>query len=145
MSRLLRFDVADSLQHVTNRGIERGDIVRDDDDRTEFVRLLGRIAARHRWRVFAWVLMDNHFHLFFRIEVPSLSAGMHDLESGYASLFNRCHERSGALFQGRFHDVVVENEMHAWELSRYVCISILAGHGGWRDPRNGCGAVIGTT
>src|SRR5712691_13122998 len=100
MSRLLRFDVAGSVHHVTNRGIERRDIVRDDTDRQEFVRLLGRIAARHRWRVFAWVLMDNHFHLFFRLEVASLSAGMHDLESGYASLFNRRHERDGALFQG---------------------------------------------
>ncbi|HLQ44908.1 MAG TPA: transposase [Planctomycetaceae bacterium] len=169
MSRLLRFDVAGSVHHVTNRGIERRDIVRDDKDRQEFVRLLGRIAARHRWRVFAWVLMDNHFHLFFRREVASLSAGMHDLESGYASLFNRRHERDGALFQGdrqmktyqykpdaqasafyrnadkactrlrvglvlavqpvgsllplaqgRFHDVVVEQESHAWELTRYV-------------------------
>ena len=120
MSRQLRFDVADSLHHVTNRGIERRNIVRDDDDRSEFVRLLGRMAARHRWRVFAWVLLDNHFHLFFRLEVPSLSAGMHDLESGYATLFNRRHERDGPLFQGRFHDVVVENETHAWELSRYV-------------------------
>jgi REP-associated tyrosine transposase len=120
MARLLRYDVADSLHHVTNRGLERRDIVRDDLDRREFLRLLGRVAIRHRWRVFAWVLMDNHFHLFFRIQTPSLSAGMHDFESGYAALFNRRYERQGALFQGRFHDVVVESESHAWELSRYV-------------------------
>lgn len=120
MARLLRYDVADSLHHVTNRGLERRDIVRDDLDRRDFVRLLDRVANRHRWRVFAWVLLDNHFHLFFRIRSPSLSAGMHDLESGYAALFNRRHERQGPLFQGRFHDVVVESESHAWELSRYV-------------------------
>ena len=120
MARLLRYDVADSLHHVTNRGLERRDIVRNDLDRCEFLRLLDRIAIRHRWRVFAWVLMDNHFHLFFRIQTPSLSAGMHDFESGYASLFNRRHKRQGPLFQGRFHDVVVESESHAWELSRYV-------------------------
>ena len=120
MTRLLRYDVADSLHHVTNRGLERREIVRDDLDRREFLRLLDRVASRHRWRVFAWVLLDNHFHLFFRIPTPSLSAGMHDFESGYAALFNRRHERHGPLFQGRFHDVVVENESHAWELTRYV-------------------------
>ncbi|MBC7816439.1 MAG: transposase, partial [Planctomycetaceae bacterium] len=98
----------------------RRDIVRDDLDRSEFLRLLDRVASRHRWRVFAWALLDNHFHLFFRIQTPSLSAGMHDLESGYAALFNRRHERQGPLFQGRFHDVVVESESHAWELTRYV-------------------------
>ena len=75
---------------------------------------------QRRARVFAWVLLDNLFHLFFRIQTPSLSAGMHDFESGYAAVFNRRHERHGPLFQGRFHDVVVENESHAWELTRYV-------------------------
>ena len=120
MARALRFDVANSLHHVTNRGLERRDIVRDDKDRQEFVRLLGRVATRHGWRVFAWVLLDNHFHLFFRIPTASLSAGMHDFESGYAAVFNRRHDRHGPLFQGRFHDVVVESESHAWELSRYV-------------------------
>lgn len=120
MARLLRYDVANSVHHVTNRGLERRDIVRDDQDRHEFVRLLDRTASRHGWRVFAWVLMDNHFHLFFRIPTPSLSAGMHDFESGYAAQFNRRHQRQGPLFQGRFHDVVVESESHTWELSRYV-------------------------
>jgi len=120
MARLLRYDVANSVHHVTNRGLERRDIVRDDQDRHEFVRLLDRTANRYGWRVFAWVLMDNHFHLFFRIPTPSLSAGMHDFESGYAAQFNRRNQRQGPLFQGRFHDVVVESESHSWELSRYV-------------------------
>lgn len=120
MSRTLRFDVADSVHHVTNRGLERRAIVRDDADRRAFIRLLGRIAVRHQWRVFTWVLMDNHFHLFFRIPTPALSMGMHDLESGYVSVFNRRHDRSGPLFQGRFHNVVVEDESHGWELTRYL-------------------------
>lgn len=120
MARALRFDFPNTIHHVTNRGLECRDIVCDDEDRHEFVRLLGRVASRHAWQVFAWVLLDNHFHLFFRIPTASLSFGMHDFESGYATIFNRRHERSGPLFQGRFHDVVVENESHAWELSRYV-------------------------
>ena len=45
MARALRFDVANSLHHVTNRGLERRDIVRDDKDRQELVRLLGRVVG----------------------------------------------------------------------------------------------------
>jgi hypothetical protein len=45
---------------------------------------------------------------------------MHDLNAGYASFFNRRHRRCGALFQGRFKAVLVEDESHALELTRYV-------------------------
>jgi hypothetical protein len=64
--------------------------------------------------------MSNHFHLYLRTPQANLSAGMHDLNSGYASGFNRRHRRCGALFQGRFKAVLVEDESHALELTRYI-------------------------
>lgn len=45
---------------------------------------------------------------------------MHDLNSGFASLFNRRHRRVRSLFQGPFKAILVEDESHAWVLSRYV-------------------------
>jgi hypothetical protein len=45
---------------------------------------------------------------------------MHDLDGGYASLFNQIHDREGPLYQGRFKSILVENESYSWELSRYV-------------------------
>lgn len=64
--------------------------------------------------------MTNHFHLFMKLNDANLSSGLHDVTSGYATLFNKRHGRSGALFQGRFHAVLVESEGHAWTLSRYI-------------------------
>ncbi len=95
-------------------------IVNDNRDRAKWLELLDRVALRYGWRFFAWVLMDNHFHLFLRTPNPDLSAGMHDLNSGYASWFNRRHERVGSLYQGRFKAILVENESYAWTLSRYI-------------------------
>ena len=120
MARAPRLIIANGLYHVTNRGLERRDIVRSDDDRRTWFRLFGRVARRCGWRVFAYTLMDNHFHLFLRLGDPNLSSGMHDLESGYATLFNKNHHRSGPLFQDRFHAVLVENEGHCGELTRYI-------------------------
>ena len=120
MARPLRIDIPNGLYHVTSRGWERRRIVHDDDDRAGWLRLLERVAVRCGWRVFAWALMNNHFHLYLRTPEPNLSAGMHDLNSGYASLFNRRHRRSGSLFQGRFKAILVEDESHALELTRYV-------------------------
>lgn len=120
MARPLRIDIEDGLYHVTSRGWERRVVVRDDRDRQRWLELLERVATRCGWRVFAWALLDNHFHLYLRTPQPNLSAGMHDLNSGYASFFNRRHRRCGALFQGRFKAVLVEDDSHATELTRYL-------------------------
>lgn len=120
MARPLRIDIENGLYHVTSRGWERRAVARDDRDRQRWMGLLERVATRCGWRVFAWTLLTNHFHLYLRTVRPNLSAGMHDLNSGYASTFNRRYRRCGALFQGRFKAVLVENESHALELTRYV-------------------------
>ena len=120
MARPLRIEIPDGLFHVTSRGTERRAILLDDADRAKWVELLDRVVTRRRWVVLAWTLMDNHFHLFLRTPQPNLSAGMHDLNSGYVSAFNRRHDRCGPLLQGRFKAILVEREFHYWELSRYV-------------------------
>jgi REP element-mobilizing transposase RayT len=94
----LRIEIEDGIYHVTARGWERRVIVRDDRDREEWCTLLDRVVLRFGWRFFAWVLMDNHFHLFFQTPEANLSAGMHDFNSGYATWFNRRHRRVGSLF-----------------------------------------------
>ena len=128
-----RFPSENGLFHVTNRGVDRRDIVLDDHDREEWLRLLDRNATRCGWRVFAFALLDNHFHLYLRTPQANLSTGMRNFESGYATLFNRRHEREGHLFQSRFHAVIVENDGHSWELTRYVHLNSLRA-GLTKDP-----------
>ena len=120
MSRPLRIEVENGIYHVTSRGWERRVIVADDRDRQEWFKLLDRMARRYGWRFFAWMLMNNHFHLFLKTPNADLSAGMHDLNSGYATWFNRRHRRSGSLYQGRFKAILIEDESYAWTLSRYI-------------------------
>ena len=52
MSRSARRAIANGLYHVMNRGHEQRDIVLDDVDRQEWMRLLDRVAIRCEWRVF---------------------------------------------------------------------------------------------
>ena len=59
MARPLRLQIGNGVYHVTNRGVERRNIVRDDEDRQNWLRLLGRVAQRCRWRVFAYTRGAN--------------------------------------------------------------------------------------
>lgn len=120
MSRALRLNIPDGIYHVTARGLERRNIVRDDIDRQRWIQFLDHVASKRGWRVYAWALMDNHYHIFLRVPQADLSEGMHYLNSAYATVFNRQHQRCGPLFQGRFKSVLVQTNYHYWELTRYV-------------------------
>jgi len=91
------FPIENGLFHVTNRGVDRWNIALDDHDRKTWLRLLDRNATRRGRRVFAFALLDNHFHLYLRTPHGNLSTGMRDFEGGYATLFNRRHDREGQL------------------------------------------------
>ena len=120
MARPLRIEFADAVYHVTSRGNGRDAIVRDDVDRGKWLSLLQRTVERHRWRLFAFALMDNHFHLFLQTPEPTLSAGMAHLDGAYAGYFNWRHKHVGHVMQGRFRSIVVEDRGYCCEVSRYV-------------------------
>lgn len=123
MARPLRLEFAGALWHVTSRGNERKKIFRDDADRELFLTILEETVVRFGWRLLAWVLMPNHYHLAVETPEPTLSRGMHWLNGRYAQAFNRRYHRTGHLFQGRFHGVLVEGETYRLEVLRYIVLN----------------------
>ena len=73
MARAWRIEYGGALYHVLSRGNQKQDIVIADDDRKLFLATVGEMAERFEIDVFAYVLMDNHYHLLFRNK-PSISA-----------------------------------------------------------------------
>ena len=63
MPRQSRLDVAGVPQHVIARGIDRGEIFRDDDDRKRFVARLEALLVETDTPCLAWALLRSHFHL----------------------------------------------------------------------------------
>jgi REP element-mobilizing transposase RayT len=123
MARPLRLEFPGALWHITSRGNEKRPIFTDEADREEMLGILGRTVRRCRWRLHAYVLMGNHYHLLLETPEPNLSDGMHDLNGLYTQRFNRRHDRVGHLFQGRFKGILVERESHLLEVTRYVVLN----------------------
>ncbi|MBN1343264.1 MAG: transposase [Phycisphaerae bacterium] len=120
MARPLRIEFEGALYHVMSRGNERRAIVKDDVDRRRRVDWLGRTVETYGWRLHAFVLMDNHDHLFVETPEANLSAGMQFLNGSYTGYYNHRHGRSGHLFQGRYKAQLIENEGYYLEVSRYI-------------------------
>ena len=123
MARAMRIEFPGAVYHITSRGNERRDIFRDDDDRRQFLELLGEVVRRFGWIVTAYTLMTNHFHLAIETPTPTLSRGMQWLNGSYAAWFNRRHKRWGHLLGDRFHAFLVEKESYYLELLRYVVLN----------------------
>ena len=120
MARPLRIDYPGAIYHITCRGNERRAIFGDDADRLAFQKRLGTCVATYQLRVHGYVLMDNHFHLLVESPLGNVSPAMRQFNVAYTGYYNRRHQRSGHLYQGRFKAIVVEADAYLLELSRYI-------------------------
>ncbi|WP_207215860.1 transposase [Pseudolysobacter antarcticus] len=146
MSRPLRIEFSGALYHVMARGNAREDIFRNDADREHFLASLGRACARFDWQVWAYYLMDNHYHLLVETRRATLSRGMREVNGIYTQAFNRRHGRVGHVLQGRYKSVLIDKDAYLQEVSRYIvlnpvraCLCANAGDWEWSSYR----AVMG--
>jgi putative transposase len=124
MGRVLRTSLPDGYFHVSARGVaRRGQIFRDDDDRSEFLQLLDESAARYDWTCHARCLMGTHYHLVLETTREALSTGLHRLNWLYAMRFNAKYLLFGHLFSGRFSARVIESEEYLHDACAYVLLN----------------------
>ena len=123
MARPLRLEFPNASYHITSRGNGREDIFLTDDDHTLFLAVLAEVWARFNWRVHAYCLMSNHYHLLAETPDANLSKGMRQINGVYTQRFNRAHQRVGHVLQGRYKAILVEKEAYLIELARYVVLN----------------------
>ncbi len=120
MPRPLRVEFADALFHVTARGVLKQAIVLDDHDRVRWMEYLKEAVLRFALELYAFTLMNNHYHLFVATPLANLGKAMQYLNGSWAMYFNVRHGRGGHLFERRYRGILVEEAGHYTEISRYV-------------------------
>lgn len=110
MARSIRIEFPGAYYHVMARGNRREAIFHDDDDRRFFLNTLSQACEMTGWRVHAWVLMGNHYHLFIQTPEPNLVAGMKWLQNTYTRRYNVRHRAWGRVFGDRYKAVLVEGD-----------------------------------
>jgi putative transposase len=120
MPRIARVVLPGVPLHLTQRGIRRFDVFRDQADRQLYIRLLGGSCQRSGLRICAYCLMTNHVHV---VAIPerkdSVAKALHRCHGVYARLFNLKYELSGHLWQARPYSAALD-EQHLWAAIRYV-------------------------
>jgi REP element-mobilizing transposase RayT len=84
--------------------------------------LSGLSVARHLDGVLchAYCLMPNHYHLLVETPRANLDDAMQRLNGTYAMRFNRHHERTGHVFQGRYGSKLISDDAYALTVVQYI-------------------------
>jgi REP element-mobilizing transposase RayT len=88
IARGIRIEYPGAFYRVMARGNRRDRIFRDGEGRRFFIRAPAEVGERTGWRVRAWVLMSNHYHLMVETPEANLVEGMTWLQNTSMRQFN---------------------------------------------------------
>ena len=72
-----------------SRGIEGKSIFLDDEGRHIFLDTLQNLLGKTGYLLYAWRLMENHYHLLLRVNEYPLGSFMRVLNGRYAQYFRK--------------------------------------------------------
>ena len=120
MARPLRIEYPGAHYHVMNRGLSHHNIFLENKGRESFLNLLSDITRLWKVEIYAYCLMNNHYHLLLSTPTMGLSRAMRHLDGIYTQNFNRVHHRDGPLFRGRYKAILIDAEAYFLSVLRYI-------------------------
>lgn len=107
--------------HLIQRGVNRAPCFGADADRLVYLAHLRELSVKHGCVVHAYCLMTNHVHMLVTpANETSCTSMMRDLGQRYVPYFNRRHQRTGTLWEGRFRSCLVESAHYVLACYRYI-------------------------
>ena len=134
--------------HITQRGVRRLNLFRDNEDRCVYLRLFAQASRMFDLPIYAYCLMTNHTHF---VAVPnrtdSLWRTFHRVHSIYGSIFNAKYGLFGRLWEERPRSTPMDED-HFLAAVRYVeqnpvraGMVVRAEEYPWSSARFHCGLV----
>ncbi len=121
MARSPRITIPAYPHHIIQRGNNRAATFFAIDDYRFFLECLHQAKAKCQCRIYAYVLMTNHFHLLIEPrEVGDLGRFMQSVGRRYVRYVNNTYRRSGTLWEGRFKSAAVSRDEYLIACSRYI-------------------------
>ena len=123
MARIARVVVPEFPHHIIQRGNRRQKVFFNEDDYSEYLRLLNCYSQRFKVDILAYCLMPTHIHL---IAVPqrdgSLARAIGETHRNYTRFINFRERWRGYLWQGRFSSYVLD-EGYLITATRYILLN----------------------
>lgn len=120
MGRPWREEYIGGIYHVIARGNNKEYIFKESIDKGYFIKIVKESMEGMNYRLYGYVLMDNHYHLLLQVFDKKLQEIMHQINNKYSKYFNYKYKRVGHVFQGRYKAILVQDERYLVSLLRYI-------------------------
>jgi len=101
MVRRARVEYQGAIYHVIQWGNNRENVFESPEKKNYLTNLLNKSVLVDGVELYAYVVMNNHYHLALGTSGETLSKVMHRINTGYGMYYNREMKRTGHVFQGR--------------------------------------------
>jgi REP element-mobilizing transposase RayT len=109
-----------AYHHVMNRGYDGNDIFAGNKHKSRFLDYLADSAKRMKIRIFAYCIMDNHYHLVLENSSGRMSDFLKLLNGQYGMYYRKMEGGQGYVFQSRFRSTLIENDGYLIKSVEYL-------------------------
>ena len=112
--------------HIVNRGVNGAEIFNEKEDFFKFMELMLKTKYDYKVIFHAFTILPNHYHILLETTLANLSEAMRFLNSAYAAWYNYKSGRVGHLWKGRFESYMMFDDVHSWNVIKYIERNALA-------------------
>lgn len=120
MSANKRIESQFQIYHIFNRGIDQRPILKDPQSKYFFLKCIRKSLSKYTADIYAYCLMDNHFHLLIHGDLSEIAKFMRDIEGRFGIAYNSYHKRQGRVFQNVYKSRAVNNKRYLLGVLRYI-------------------------
>ena len=121
MPRPPRISLEGLVYHIINRGNNRQDVFKDEEDFSTYLKTLKKFKERYFFKLYAYCLMSNYVHLIIEPTKPNtLSKIIQSVTLSHIRLYHAKYKSSGHLWQGRFKNAIIQTDEYLLECIKYI-------------------------
>lgn len=120
MARKPRVHYEGAVYHVIARGNNRARVFGTDEEKLKYLEIIEDYKKRYGFRLYAYVVMDNHVHLLLQVGKIPLAKIMQGIQQRYTQYYNWQRKQSGHVFEQRYKAFICEEESYLMNLICYI-------------------------
>ncbi len=123
MTHMLRIHAPGLYMHIYARGNNKENIFHEDADYKRFLTRLDDYRSDLQFKLYAYCLLPNHFHLLLQVNQIPISKIMQKFMTSYTMYFNKKYHRTGHIFQGRYQSIIIDKDSYLLQVFRYIILN----------------------
>ncbi len=112
-----------AYHHIISRGLRGEPVLLSSKLKNYFLNLLAEAKNKYRIKIFAYCLMDNHYHLVLQNSSGRLGDFMRYLNGTFGKYYRYLEGGKGYVFQDRYKSTLIQDETYMIMVLTYVLLN----------------------